>query len=363
MSVSRRRFLATTAKTAGALAATAAFPSLLSGKQPAEKLGVALVGIGTYSNMILGPSFENTESVYLAGIVTGTPAKATEWQEKYGLKSANIYDYENFDSIADNDEIDIVYIVLPNSMHAPFAIRALEAGKHVIVEKPMATSAEDARNMIATAERMGKQLSVGYRLHFDPWHREAMRIGEEKVFGDISFIEASLGFRYSFDQSSWKMQKSMGGGPFFNLATYPVQAARYIKRQEPIAVTAQAFTQNPIYTEVDETVAWVLEFADGSIAKSMASAAGYLDRTYAAAENGWLEIQPSFNYSGTSGRTSEGSMDFEAVHTSALQMDDFARCILNNETSRISGAEGLKDVIVMDAILEAARTGKRVEIG
>lgn len=363
MSISRRQFINASARTAGAVALGAILPSGLIARSSEDKLGIALVGLGNYSNVILAPALQETQEVALKGIVTGTPSKAEEWSEKYAIPEANIYDYENFDSISENDEIDIVYIVLPNSMHAPFAIRALEAGKHVIVEKPMATSEANARAMIATAERMGKFLSVGYRLHFDPWHLEVMKYGKEKTFGEISFIETSLGFRYSFPQDSWKMQKAMGGGPFFNLATYPVQAARYIKQQEPIAVTAQAFTQNPVYTEVDETITWVLEFEDGCVAKSMASAAGYLDRAYAAAENGWFEIQPSFNYGGQTGRTSEGPMEFEPTPMAALQIDDFARCIRENRQSKISGYEGLKDVIIMDAILEAARTGKRVEIG
>ena len=120
-----------------------------------KKLGVALVGLGTYAAGQLAPALQQTVHCYLAGIVTGTPSKAAAWKEKYNIPDKNIYSYDNFDTIKDNPDIDIVYVVLPNSMHAAYTIRAAQAGKHVICEKPMALTVADCDAMIAACKKAG----------------------------------------------------------------------------------------------------------------------------------------------------------------------------------------------------------------
>ncbi|RZK88699.1 MAG: Gfo/Idh/MocA family oxidoreductase, partial [Hymenobacter sp.] len=170
---SRRAFMRTLSLGAGAtLAGTSALANPLGWLAADRKLGVALVGLGNYSKGQLAPALQQTKYCQLAGIVTGSPAKAAQWQKQYSLPAKNCYDYKTFDRILDNPAIDIVYVVLPNAMHAEYVIRAAQAGKHVICEKPMATSAADARQMIAAMKKAGKQFSVGYRLHFEP-HNQA----------------------------------------------------------------------------------------------------------------------------------------------------------------------------------------------
>jgi predicted dehydrogenase len=145
-----------------------------------SKLGIALVGLGNYAGGQLAPALLQTINCYLAGIVTGTPSKIPVWKEKYNIPDQNIYNYETFDSIKDNPDIDIVYVVLPNSMHAEYTIRAAKAGKHVICEKPMALNIEDCDKMIAACKQAGKSLSIGYRLHFEPYNLEMVRLGTKK---------------------------------------------------------------------------------------------------------------------------------------------------------------------------------------
>ncbi|HKK81339.1 MAG TPA: Gfo/Idh/MocA family oxidoreductase [Prolixibacteraceae bacterium] len=126
-----------------------------------KKPGVALVGLGRYSTGQLAPALQETQYCRLSGIVTGTPSKEDEWMKKYDIPKENVYNYDNFDSIADNDDIDIIYVVLPNSMHAEYSIRAAKAGKHVICEKPMATSVKDAEDMIRACNDNNVKLSYG----------------------------------------------------------------------------------------------------------------------------------------------------------------------------------------------------------
>src|SRR4030095_12631666 len=160
--------------------------SMTNKKDNEGKLGIALVGLGDYATTQLAPALEKTQHCYLAGIVTGTPAKADAWKEKYQLPEKNIYNYGNFDSIKDNKDIDIVYVVLPNNMHAEYTVRAAQAGKHVICEKPMAISVAECDKMIAACKKAGKLLSIGYRLHFDPYHLEMSKLIKQGAYGTIN---------------------------------------------------------------------------------------------------------------------------------------------------------------------------------
>ena len=121
-------------------------------------MGIALVGLGNYSTNQLGPALQYTQNCELKGVVTGDFQKGKAWSEKYGFPVKNIYNYENFDDLEHNDEIEIIYIVLPNFMHHEFTIRALRAGKHVICEKPMAITAIDAQEMVDEAEKQARKI-------------------------------------------------------------------------------------------------------------------------------------------------------------------------------------------------------------
>ncbi|MDX1740152.1 MAG: Gfo/Idh/MocA family oxidoreductase, partial [Rhodothermales bacterium] len=232
-----------------------------------ERLGIALVGLGSYSTRQLAPALEETGRCRLAGIVTGTPSKAVSWQERYPQLEGHVYDYESFDRIADDSTIDIVYVVLPNSMHAEYTIRAAEAGKHVICEKPMAVSAAEAQRMIDACDKAGRKLYIGYRLHFEPHNLEAMRIGREQVFGRVKYMQTAFGFRIG-DPRQWRLRKSLaGGGALMDVGIYALQAARYVTGEEPVRVTAQEYKTDPEkFAEVDETITWQMTFPSGCAA-------------------------------------------------------------------------------------------------
>src|SRR5215470_1342264 len=207
-----------------------------------KKLGVALVGLGTYSSQELGPALKETKHCDLAGIVSGSKDKRERWKSEYGLSDKNIYNYENFDSIKDNDDIDIVYVVLPNSMHAEYVIRAAKAGKHVICEKPMAVTVDECDEMIRACSDAGVLLSIGYRLHFEPYNIAMSKLGKGKKFGQVKKISAAHGLRSA---QGWRLDKEMaGGGPLMDVGIYCVNAGRYITGQEPLTVQAQQGLKN-----------------------------------------------------------------------------------------------------------------------
>ena len=355
----------------GLTSPSSASPILAPSGRPARRrdhhLGFALVGLGNYATGQLAPALQETEHCKLTGIVTGSPDKVPEWQEKYDIPDENVYNYENFDEIADNDAIDVIYVVLPNSMHAEYTIRAAQAGKHVISEKPMATSVADCQRMIDACNEAGKKLAIGYRLHFEPHHQRAMEIGQEQLFGPIKFIEASFGFKIG-DPNQWRLDKELaGGGPLMDVGIYAIQAARYTIGEEPIAVTAQAFKTDPEkFDEVEETLFWQLEFPNGAAATSTTSYAAGINRLFASAEDGRFEIEPAYSYGGIQGTENGEPMGFDSnVNQQARQMDGFAECVMEDKDPALynfSGEEGLKDMKVIEAIFQAAETGERVEI-
>ena len=138
--------------------------SLLATRPKKDRLGIALVGLGYYSTDLLAPALQQTKHCYLAGIVTGTPSKAEAWKKKYTIPDKNIYNYQTFDSIANNPDIDVVYVVLPPSMHKEYVIKAANAGKHVWCEKPMAMTEKECQDMIAACRKNKRSLAIGYRL-------------------------------------------------------------------------------------------------------------------------------------------------------------------------------------------------------
>ncbi|MEQ9824142.1 MAG: Gfo/Idh/MocA family oxidoreductase [Puniceicoccaceae bacterium] len=356
----RREFLKTAGLGIGGLilaSQLSSAPTILPGRK--KRAGIALVGLGYYSTDELAPALQQTEFAYLAGIVTGSPQKVERWQRLYGIPDANVYNYDNFDSIRNNGDIDIVYVVLPNSMHKEFTIRAAQAGKHVICEKPMALNANDCREMIAACKANGVGLSIGYRMQYEPHTQEIMRLGQEQVFGPVYQVSAGAGYR-SVPSQHWKWRKAMGGGAMMDMGVYPLQAARYVTGKEPIRVSAQTFTTRDVAIEVDEVTTFQLEFEGGIIANLETSFHANSNYLHAFAENGYFQLQPFSSYRGIRGSTSHGPLEFPAVNQQATQMDEDAKNMLAGKPVRVPGEEGLADMIVVDAVKESIRTGRKV---
>lgn len=352
---SRRRFIHTLSAGAGALL----FPNFLC-RPRKEKLGVALVGLGYYSTDLLAPALQLTKHCYLAGIVTGSPRKIPVWQRQYGIPDRNVYDYGNFDTMADNPEIDIVYVVLPNSMHSEYCIRAANAGKHVFCEKPMALTVAECEAAIRACRDNKLSLSIGYRMQHEPNTRELIRIGREKEFGRPTLVKAAAGY-YGGRSGHWKLKKAMGGGAMYDMGVYSLNAARYCTGEEPIAVTARHSTKRPeMYAEVDETTHFELEFPGGARAECATSMGMSMNELHVAYTDGWARLSPFQAYSGIKGEASDDRrLDAYIPNQQARQMDDDALAILEGRPVLVPGEEGLKDIRVVEAVYESARKGER----
>ncbi|MEO8711953.1 MAG: Gfo/Idh/MocA family oxidoreductase [Parafilimonas sp.] len=376
----RRSFLFNAGATVSATTAAIALPSLFTPNNiklyDGRKLNIALCGLGNYAGY-LAEGLEVSQYCRLAGIVTGHPAKAETWKKKYNIPDKNIYNYQNFDEIKNNPDIDLVYVVLPNFMHKEYTVRAAKASKHVICEKPMAISVEDCEEMIKACKDAGVQLAIGYRLHYEPYNLEMKRLGQEKVFGQVRLVEASLGYRtYDFadkaetgfdinDDTQWRLNKyKAGGGPLINLGIYCIQCCRYILGKEPVSVTAQfGKINNKIrFAQVEETITWQMEFPNAIITNCTSSYAFGIDRFFASADDGWFELSPAISYGPFRGRTSKAELSFPDINQQAAQLDGIGKLILDNKPlpDHITGEEGIKDVRIIQAIYKAAATGNKV---
>ncbi|WP_193212449.1 Gfo/Idh/MocA family protein [Luteolibacter marinus] len=358
----RRPFLATLGATAAALTT-----GTRAQEAPGRKLGWALVGLGSLSTHQIAPALAKTKHCRLAAIVTGTPEKAEKWKAQYGIPDSHVYNYETFDRIAENPDVDVIYVVLPNSMHEEFVIRGAKAGKHVFCEKPMANSADECRRMIAAMKSAGKQLGVGYRCQFEPHHRECMRLAREKVFGDLKFIEAGFGFQIG-DPAQWRLRKKLaGGGALMDVGIYALQACRYLTGEEPVEIVAQEVKTDPVkFAEVDETISWSMKFPSGVMASVMTTYAfNGVNSFTAVCQNGKFGMDPAYSYDGLKGWTSkpEVKIEFPAVDHFQTEMDAFAAAILADVAFVPSGEEGLWDLLAIEAIYRSIAEGKAVTVG
>ncbi|TPG64567.1 Gfo/Idh/MocA family protein [Hymenobacter nivis] len=367
---SRRNFIEQMGWGLGAAVALPPLAAMAPARAPLgapRQLNIALCGLGRYAN-VLKTGLAASQHCRLAGIVTGTPAKAAEWKRAYNIPDKNSYTYQTFDQISANPAIDLVYITLPNGLHKEYVLRAAKAGKHVIVEKPMAFTEKDCREMIEACQKAGVQLAVGYRLHYDPHHIELKRLGQGKVFGQVRLIEASLGYRLEgISPDDWHLKKALaGGGPLMNLGVYCVQAGRYTLGEEPSAVTAQfgPVTLPQLFKEVEENITWQLYFPSGAVCTSSSTSNCNIDRFFATADEGFFELEPALSYGPFKGRTSQAAFNFPVVNQQAAQLDDIAAHILAKTPlpAHISGEEGRKDMRVIEAIYQAARTGQKVTL-
>lgn len=361
--INRRKFISRAAAgMAGLTLSKYAYSNILL-PQKKEKLGVALVGLGYYSTDLLAPALQLTQHCSLVGIVTGTPSKAEKWKQMYNIQDKNIYNYESFDTVANNPDIDVIYVVLPPSMHAEYSIRAAKAGKHVWCEKPMAPSVAECKSMIDACKQNKMKLSIGYRMHHEPNTKKIIQFRKDLTYGKILSATAAAGY---FDPRTdhWKQKKSLGGGVMGDMGVYPLNAVRYSTGLEPIGVTAKASTTRPeIYKEVEETMNFELEFPGGVTATCEASFGKGMNDLEVKCAKGWYKLSPFQSYSGIDGITSDGiKLNATIPNQQAKQMDDDALAIINNTSVIVPGEEGLKDIRVVEAIYRSVVAKGKVKI-
>jgi predicted dehydrogenase len=373
--LSRRGFLHATggaiaaASLAPPVRAVGQVPAIKLPEKPAKQIGFALVGLGNLAINQLMPAFAQCRLAKLVGFVSGRPEKAAQLAQLNGVDPKNIYSYDNYDRIADNPAIDVIYVVLPNSMHAEYTIRALKAGKHVLCEKPMANTPQDCEQMIAAAKTATRKLMVGYRVRYEPYNQALIAYARDTAdAGPTRLILADAGFNIG-DPKQWRLRRQMaGGGSLMDIGIYALNAARYLSGEEPVAVNAvmHSTPNDPRFAEVEENIMFQLRFPGGILANCGSSYGGGVNRHRVVKPRGAAELEPASSYTGLRMRVWRGGAIEERVlpqrNHFALEMDHLAECILNDTAPLTAGEEGLKDMRIITAIYEAARTGRTVAL-
>lgn len=329
-------------------------------------LRVAIMGLGGYGTRV-ADAMQACKKAKLVGVISGTPAKVKAWQTKYSIPEKNCYNYDNFDNIRSNPDIDAVYIITPNSLHHSQALRVAKAGKHVICEKPMALNAKEGQEMVDACKKANVKLLVGYRMHFEPKTLEVVRMRKAGEFGKVLFFQGLSGFRIG-DPTQWRLNKQLaGGGSMMDIGIYSINGTRYMLGEEPVWVTAQETkTDKEKFKEgVDETIQFQMGFPSGAVASCLSTySMNNLDRFFLNGVNGFAELQPSTGYGPIKGRTHKGELTQPHNTHQTVQMEEMAGIILEGKQPEIpvDGEEGLRDLKIIDAIYEACKTGKRIEL-
>jgi predicted dehydrogenase len=336
---------------------------------PGKKLGWAIVGLGSLAiNQIL-PAFAACEKSKVVALVSGHPDKANKLALRYGVNPKNIYNYQNYDTIRDNPEVDIIYIVLPNGMHAEYTVRGFQAGKNVLSEKPMANTPADCQQMIDAGRKANRKLMVAYRCRYEPFNQEAIRMARQQELGPTKVILADHGFNIG-DPTQWRLNKTLaGGGSLMDIGIYSLQAARYITGEEPVEINAMSYSTpgDVRFKEVEETINFQLRFPSGILA-NCSSSYGYSgqNRYRVVTTKGWFELEPATQYTGLRMYLHHDNITEERLlpvrDHFALEMDHMSGCVMENKEPLTPGEEGLRDLTIMMGIYEAARTGKVVKL-
>lgn len=336
---------------------------------PGRKLGWAIVGLGSLAiNQIL-PAFAKCEKSKVVAFVSGHPDKANKLALRYGVDAKNIYNYQNYDSIKDNPEVDVIYIVLPNGMHAEYTVRGLDAGKHVLCEKPMANTPAECQHMIAAAHSAQRKLMIAYRCRYEPYNQEAIRIARSQELGPTQVILADMGFKIG-DPSQWRLNRNLaGGGSLMDIGIYGLNACRYLSGEEPTEVTAMMYSTpgDVRFKEVEEHVTFQLRFPSGILAHCSSSYGFFHQSHYrVAGTEGRLELDPATWYGGLRMKVERDNgiedREFPVVDHFAAEMDHMSECVMQNKEPLTPGEEGLRDLRIMAAIYEAAKAGHTVKL-
>jgi len=360
MDLSRREF----ARMAGAAVVlpSAAFA------QGGKKVRYCVVGLGRISLQHFMPGTKMGSLGEITALVSGHRDKALQYAKEYGVAESSIYSYEDFDKIADNPNIDAVYIALPNSMHAEYTIRAANAGKHVLCEKPMSNTVKEAEDMIGACKAAGKKLMIAYRCQLVPTNLHARELVRSGALGTIQAIESSNGFNIA--KGEWRCNRKLaGGGPLMDVGVYSLNACRWLLGEEPVHVNAytSVIDHDGRFDEVEENVAWTMKFPSGAVAACTS--------TYGAGMEGFIRLH------GSKGSLTVTNFGYSGIHLQARingvnkgdppriiddleegkdpsqfvrESDYFSKCILDGTEVGPSGEEGLKDMRVMMKIYESA---------
>lgn len=340
---------------------------------PEKRVGFAIVGLGRLALGQILPAFAGSLYAKPVALVSGSPDKAKAVAAQYGIGQESVYGYEQIEALADNPHVQAVYIVTPNGLHLEQVRAAARAGKHVLCEKPMASTSEQARQMIKACDEAGVRLMIAYRCQYEDFNSAAAQLVQSGELGRVRLIEATNAQAQGPD-GQWRLDAALaGGGALPDIGLYCLNGVRSMLGEEPIEVYAQVVNPqgDPRYAQVEETMSFMLRFPSGAIANCATSYGAHETKDMRLRlEKGWIEIENAFAYKGQRLRVARRKGSLESVeelrvgagNQFSLEIDHFAQCLQTGKAPRTPGEEGLQDHRLMEAIYQSARENRPVRI-
>lgn len=361
-----------------------AFPSIVADSErpaaplanpdpPARRVGFAILGLGRLALGQILPAFAACRHARPVALVSGDAAKMRTIAAQYGIAPSGCYGYADIARMRDNKEINVVYVVTPNALHRAHVVAAARAGKHVLCEKPMATSPDEAREMIAACRDAKRLLMIAYRCQYETYNAELARWARAGALGRIQLIDA-VNVQNQGDPEQWRQKIALsGGGSLPDIGLYCLNTARALLGEEPTELMAASWSPpgDPRFREVEANISFTLRFPSGAMANCASSYAAHEQRSLRVfGADAAADLENAFAYEGHRLRIArrDGKADVTGEITLgrrnqfALEIDHMAECVRTGTTPRTPGEEGLQDHVLMAAIYESARTRRTVTL-
>ncbi len=335
-----------------------------------KKLRLALVGLGKLMVGEILPAIKLSSLCEVTALVTANADKGRAIADTLGLDHSRVMDYARISEMRNDETIDALYIATPNSLHARDTIAGLKAGKHVLCEKPLASTIADAEMMVNAAKENGRQLMTAYRVHHEPLNLQMKKMIKERKYGKPMFVAFDTTIEVGKKPQYRLDAKLAGGGSLFDIGIYSLNTTRFLLGEEPIEVSAMQWNdpEDKRFDEVEQNIAFQLRFPSGCIANCTSSyGTARVNRYRVICQKGWMGMEPATEYRGLKAEHCNDEervtlKEPETVNQFAAQFDAFAKAILENKPVAPSGEDGLKDMRLMVKIYEAAASGRAVKV-
>jgi predicted dehydrogenase len=304
------------------------------------------------------PAMQLGQHSHIVAIASANEKQATSIATQHSIAKV----YNTYEALLADTEIDAVYIPLPNHLHVPWAIKALQAGKHVLCEKPIALSAAEAAALVQAAQQYPHlKIMEAFMYRFHPQWQTVKKLVNDGSIGALKTIQAFFSY-YNTDPNNIRNKKEMGGGGLMDIGCYPISLSRFIFGKEPDRVFAD-IVFDPVF-QTDMLASAILQFETGTASFTCSTQAASFQRVNIIGTIARIEVEMPFNPAPDATtsiwlHSKEGSREiiFEAADQYTIQGDLFSLAILNNEAVPTSLTDAVNNMKVIEAAFESAKEG------
>lgn len=323
-----------------------------------------ILGTSRHAANSVIPAITESASGQVGAVASRDAGRAKQFADSRGIPAS----HGSYEALLEDPQVDVIYIPLPNHLHKPWTLRALEAGKHVLCEKPIGLTATDAEEMVAAAESAGRKLAEAFQWRHHPQGQRLRKMVQDGVIGELRLIEGGFSFMLARGNDV-RWQPEMGGGALYDVGCYPISLARFVMGAEPVTVTAQAQWSE---SGVDELLVATLAFPGGVLAHINCSFVLPLRRTYSVSgTEGTLAVHHAYNPKRDTraevlcydpDMKLKDTVQLERVNSYTLMIEDFNQAVLEDRAPLFPAGDAIGNMRALEAVRKAARAGGTVQV-